>query len=1420
LKKARSRFLTTASSLVSVGLACALHAQVYQVGQGASQSPQAPRTKAPAPQTQTQNAQSLGWGSNIQNARLARAAQLAIQHGDKAQAVDFAQRAAQAAPNDPQLWFLLGYAARVDARYQLSLDAYNRGMKLSPDSLDGLSGIAQDYNIMGRSSDAETLLLKIVTADPRRHNDVQLLGEIYMKGRDYTTAIDWLTKAERQQADARTELLLALCYQQLKQMDKASHYLDMARHRAPNNPDVLRSLAGYYRETGNYTEAVNSLKAIRNPSPDIMAELGYTYQLDGKLNDSARLYRQAANAVPKDIALQLSAAQAEVATGSMEDANIYLDRAQRIDANSYRLHAIRGEIAQMQDRTQDAAREYQEAIAHLPAAPAEGPLYGIQLHMDMVALDHALDDTAAAQQQLQIAQNQIDAVDQASVNREQFLRLRSLIKLNAGDSEGALTDVKDALAANPNDRNNLQLNGDILMKLGRTDDAIAVYKRILDQDAKNRFALTSLGYAERTAGRDSEAEKYFQRLAQADPKLYVPYLALGDLYTARHHYARAQAEYTRALALAPHNALIMAGGMNAAIEAHDLKLAAVWLGRTNSAMDREPQILREKERYYSFMGNYQESASIGQRAIQVLPHDRDVVVYLGYDYLYMNRYNELLALTKKYMDVLPKEPDIPLLQGYVYKHDNQSELAREDFSEAIKRDPNVETAYVNRGYMLNDLHLASEAAADFSTAVKMDPKDGQAHLGLAYADLDMNKAEGALHEANVAEKTMGDIRDVHVIRATAYARENLLSKAIAEYRAALRFTPRDGALRLGLGNSLLALRRYHEAIAELEQAAQDSPEDPTPDALLARGYADLNDRPQTIHFATIAEQRAQSSPGPVQSQTFVTTGEALSELGDQAGAMDRFSKALEVKGSDRVGVRMAIAQLMTQQNRPQAAERQIALGLMEAEAGDTAPPTGSEYIAAADIFRSLHDYELSQNYLQRAKTAGAPDAEVRIGLANNYLAVGDTGKAAAELDAVAAANPGSDPNYQFLLAQANVYRQQHQGALALTSFAQASNASGDDQSAEQSMLQAGADEGLRVTPNLSLLSDYSIAPVYEDTTVYVLDSKLDALQPIPPNNFALLPGPRSSFQNQWTDAFHLHWKNLPTPTGFFQVRNARGPISAPSSYCGPGTTSSSICTLVINRNTTDYNMNIGVNPTFRFGRNMLAFNTGVQGTIRRDSLQPAQMNQNLLRVFVYGSTSSFFNAVSASGYFIRESGPFTENNLHSRALTGAIDFRIGSPWGKTALVTGWGATDQLFTPHTFEAYFTSSYIGLEHQFSHSINVRGLVEDLRAWRIVNTSSAIAQSLRPAGTVSFSPHRQWQVHLNGAYSSTRGFHVYDAVQSGISVSYAMPFRRKFEAASGPLNLAYPIRFSAGVQDEDFFNFKGGQQQIRPYFEISIF
>jgi tetratricopeptide (TPR) repeat protein len=1339
---------------------------------------------------------------------------MALERGDHALAFDYAQRAAQAAPNDAQLWFLLGYAARLDGKYQESVDAYQHGLRISPAAADGRSGLAQVFSLTGRTAEAERLLQQVTASNPDRRSDVLLLGDLYMRSKDYAGAVSALSKAENMQPDARAELLLALCYQHMKQMDLASHYLDLAKQRAPNNLDVQRSLAGYYLDAGEYAEASSVLKAIRNPSPEITAELAYTYQLDGKFADSARIYAQAAHADTKDINMQLAAAQAEIAAGSTADADQFLKSAAAINANYYRLHAIRGEIASQQDRDQEAVREDTAALATLPADPAEGQLYEIQLRMDLVTLDRGLGDESGAHQQLAQAQSEIAAVSMPEANPGQYLRLRSLIRLNAGDFNGALSDIKQALTSDHGSRDDLQLDGDILMKLGRTDDAIDAYRQALSSDPDNRLALTALGYASRAAGRYSDAEKYFERLARVDSASYVPYLALGDLCTARREFTRAQTYYNQGYARAPKNALIVAGGMNAGIEAHNLPLAGQWFGRVTDSMKSEPKVLREEERYLSFEGKYQESAAAAQEAIKAMPDDRDVVVYLGYDLLHLGKDGELLALTSKYQSVLPKEPDIPLLAGYVHKSEGMKKEALEDFTEALKRDPTAVTAYVNCGFVLNDLGQPQAAAEDFTAAIKREPDDGEAHLGLAYTELDLKRPDEALRQAALAERTGGDERDLHIVRATAYGREGMLAQSAREYRAALQFAPQDAALHLGLGNTLFTERQFRSAIGELEVAEKLSPDDAETEALLARSYANLEDRDQALHYVELAERHIKPSSAAAgaadseASEVLVSTGEALSVLGEQDAAMERFGRALTEPGNDRVGVRLAIAGIMEQQNHEQDAERQVALAWMEAEAGDTAPPSGGEYLAAADLFGSMHNYQLSQTYLQRAKQAGAPDAQVRIGLANDYLAQGDTVKAQAELAAIGDPADGAN-DYQYLLAKANLFRQEQQNASALTAFAQAADTADGDEAAEEGMMETGANEGLRLTPELSALSDFAVAPTFEDSTVYVLDSKLDATFAVPSSDMAQLPPPRSSIDMQWIDAFHLHAGRLPPASGFFQLRNARGLISVPSTNS------------IVNRDTTDSIFNVALNPSIHLGDNVVTFSSGIQGTIRRDSLDPVDMNQNLFREFAYMTTSAFFNAVSASGYIIRETGPFTESNLHSRDLAGELDFRVGAPWAKTALITGWGANDDVFQPAHIEDYYTSAYAGIERRFSSRLDVRALAEDLRAWRIYGERWGIAQELRPAANVDFTPTRNWEVQFSSAYANTRGFHVYDAIQNSFSVSYMRPIQRMFDTSSGQLPLKYPIRFSAGLEEESFFNFSGVQnQQVRPYFEVSIF
>jgi hypothetical protein len=342
---------------------------------------------------------------------------------------------------------------------------------------------------------------------------------------------------------------------------------------------------------------------------------------------------------------------------------------------------------------------------------------------------------------------------------------------------------------------------------------------------------------------------------------------------------------------------------------------------------------------------------------------------------------------------------------------------------------------------------------------------------------------------------------------------------------------------------------------------------------------------------------------------------------------------------------------------------------------------------------------------------------------------------------------------------------------------------------------------LRINQKLSVGSGLTIAPIFDDATIYTAYSRLF-------RGSGLIP-PHSLQETRWVNDFRVHQGSWPPITGFFELRNARGTYSVPSLF------------RFLPLDTYDYIFNGAVNPVWHIGRDYLAFSTGLTFTVRRDHISPIPVNQNLFRQSLYMQSSSFWNWISVRGFALHESGPYTLQTLSSRDLVANLEFRVGRPWGKTALITGYRVRDLLFSPRRQEWFQTSSYAGLQRKFGRKVTASVLAEQVRAWAVQFSQFGAAQMLRPAGEVSYRPTRNWEVNGNLAWSHVNGDHAYDNMQSGFFISYQKALRRTADTDSGKLAIDYPLQFSIGVQQQDFYNFNGnGQRQFRPVFRLTLF
>ena len=1376
-------------------LTCCL-GQTYDVGGQGGTAP--PKNQNPSDAAQNSNQTELGWGSSIDVARQSRAAQDALKRNDYAAAISYAERAAKSAPQNPELWFLLGYCNRLGDHYQASVDAFNRGLKIQPGSVRGMAGLAQTYAKMGRVAEAEQLLKRVVDANPKDANSLQLAGELQLST-DPAQSLDLLQRADALQPSAHTDLLIAHAYEHLGKPEESAKYLNRAKERAPHDPEVLRAVAGQYRDQGQYDQAIAALQAIPNKTIDVQADMAYTYQLAGRQQEAADLYTRLAKSAKGNLGLNLNAAQALFSLGQTDAAQAFLDEARRIDSNNYRLHAISGAIAESDNRFDDASSEYNLALKNLPPTVPEGQLYPIELHLNLYELDLRQDDQAAAKQQLDSAFALINQVNVQPSSRPEMLRLRAAIEAGLGNMDAANKDLQEALSLAPANVNSLLSYGSLQWKLDQKDAAQATFSKVLELDPHNRTALSSLGYLARDKSDAKLAENYFVQAAKAHPKDYAPYLALGDLYTAERDFKSAEANYETAHDRMPANALIIAGATNAALESHNPDLAKSWLDRATGKMNDSPQIARERERYLTLKGDYAESAKLGFYVLEKLPHDREGVVYLAYDLYYLGRYDEALALVTKYEPIIPNDKDLALIAGDVHAHNGQSREAVADYTRALERDPKMPLGYANRGFMLNDLHEAGKAIKDFQTAIQLQPDYGEAHLGLAYADLQLHRPKAALNQLETTEKLLGKSHAYHLARAEAFRQEQDFVHAEAEYRIALQETPDDLNTQLAYADTLFRLKRFQPSLAALEVAQKLGPTDPRVYALRAEVHAKMGARDETMRDVQLAEQY-----GKDQVEILMSTGDALLTLGDRDAAMQRFSSALDIPNGDRIGVRMAIAQVFLRQGHYDDARRQIALGFAEARV-DSAPVLPDDLAQAASTFLAMHDFELAETYFDKAKLVGANPRTVGIGLANTYLAEGDTRKAGEALSSLGSPDDFRE-DYDYQMAAANIYRQRQDTVHALTAFAQASTVAGpeDQRTAQFAQNDAANQEGHQITPNLSLSPEITFAPSLEDINVYTLDARI-----LHVTNPLLLPPPRHSYQSEADSHYRIHLGNLPAITGFVGESLTAGRLLFPS------------VNVVQDRNTYDTIFNGGMTPVLHFGKNAITFDGGLQFTIRRDTISPVFMSQNLFRQFLYISTSSFYNWVSINASGVREAGPFTDQNLHSRDLSATLEFTVGHPWGRTSLITGYSVRDLLFRPMIEEYFNTTSYIGLQRKFGTRLTVAALAEDLRSWRVQNTQYAIAQALLPGARFDFRATPRWDVQGSFLLSRGMGYHEYDNAQSEFLVSYTRVTRGGV-GDTGGAPVAHPFRFSFGVQQQTFYDFGGTGKTttLLPVIHFSLF
>jgi len=210
-----------------------------------------------------------------------------------------------------------------------------------------------------------------------------------------------------------------------------------------------------------------------------------------------------------------------------------------------------------------------------------------------------------------------------SADADQFpvLVMFGLLKAQQSDFPEAERLLSKAVALNPNDAGAQFNHGNVLLRLGRLDDALVSFGKALSLNPGLREAHLNRGGILMFRRRFEEALSCFDAAIQSDPKYSQAHCNRGNALVELRRYDDALASYETALSLNPQNAEFHASRANALHRLHRSDEAIGGLSTALALQPRNPgfhynrgNVLFEARRFAEAFAAYDQSFSMEPQA--------------------------------------------------------------------------------------------------------------------------------------------------------------------------------------------------------------------------------------------------------------------------------------------------------------------------------------------------------------------------------------------------------------------------------------------------------------------------------------------------------------------------------------------------------------------------------------------------------------------------------------------------------------------------------------------------------------------------------------------------------------------------------------------------------------------------------------
>lgn len=444
----------------------------------------------------------------------------------------------------------------------------------------------------------------------------------------------------------------------------------------------------------------------------------------------------------------------------------------------------------------------------------------------------------------------------------EILRLKAIILIQSGAIDQAMGEIDLALQQDPQDVETLALKAGVLAATGKREEAIEIYRAILDLKPDYEMAAIFIAGLYEETGENRKAEKTLEQFTKHNPEAYQSFFELGRLNLVDEQWAAAKKYFTKVTELEP-------------------EFARGWIGLGFACEG---------------LGDRPAAIVAYQHAIELNPDDRALHRQLIGLHLRTNNPDAAMAETQRLELLGGGTADTTITRGVVLFHQGRTVDALAQFNLVLEKEPKNNQARYLAAVCLARLNKIPESLDNYRQIPKESSYYLEARLNLATLLMRLGQNGNALVELDLLEKDFPNELDVLRTRGSVLSSMGRFEQAEEVLQRALKLQPDDPESIYSLAVLYERSGRWKQGVQVMEKRLEKDPNDV--DALNFIGYT-LADHNADLSRAEKLLAKAVKMK-PYSGHIVDSYGWALYRMGRYDQAIENLKHALELEPSEAV----------------------------------------------------------------------------------------------------------------------------------------------------------------------------------------------------------------------------------------------------------------------------------------------------------------------------------------------------------------------------------------------------------------------------------------------------------------------------------------------------------------------------------------